>query len=381
LQLIFLCLNNDFLRLLQDGIVQKVSIDSSTKIFIAVIGIVFIVAILKLLSYILLPFTIAYILYFLFSPLNDFLYEKKIPGIIIILFDILIIGVIAFSITRLLVESFAVFDGNTGVYTTKLNEVVRSVAASVGIKDPSIRSFTLQKAIGKLDFLGLATGAINSIVPFAGSILLILFFFVFIVSGHHSIYLALKRRYQKPAEKKTGENPAHTETGVININMHNTFQEITEQIQKYIVTKIAVNLLAGILVGVAALLLKIDFPFLWGVMAFVLNFIPTIGSVGALVLPTLMALIQYGSIGYTGLTAGIIAAIQTVCFNLLEPLMIGKRLDLNPIVILLSVLLWGYVWGITGMILAVPLTAIIKIIISNSKDENVQLIVDLMGRN
>jgi predicted PurR-regulated permease PerM len=61
--------------------------------------------------------------------------------------------------------------------------------------------------------------------------------------------------------------------------------------------------------------------------------------------------------------------------------MIGKRLDLNPIVILLSVLLWGYVWGITGMILAVPLTAILKIIISNSKDENVKLIVDLMGGN
>lgn len=360
---------------------QKVSIDSSTKIFIAVIGIVFIVAVLKELSYILLPFTIAYFLYFLFSPLNDYLYDKKIPGIIIILFDILIIGAVTFGISKVLVESFAVFDGNTATYATRLNAVVRDVAATLGLKDPSVRFFSLQKAIAKLDIVGLAGGLINSVVPFAGSVLLVLFFFVFIVSGHHSIYLALKRRYQKPAEKKTGDVPAVADTGALNINMNTTFQEITEQIQKYIVTKIAVNLLAGILVGVAALLLGIDFPFVWGVLAFILNFIPTIGSVGSLILPTLMALIQFGSIGYAGLTAGIIAAIQTVCFNILEPLMIGKRLDLNPIVILLSVLLWGYVWGITGMLLAVPLTAIIKIIISNSKDENVKLIVDLMGRN
>ncbi len=355
---------------------QKVSIDSSTKIFIAVIGIVFIVAVLKELSYILLPFTIAYILYFLFSPLNNFLYDKKVPGFIIILFDILIIGAVTFGISRVLVESFAVFGGNTAVYAAKLNAVVRDVAASLGLKDPSIRAFSLQKALAKLDIVGLAGGLLNSVVPFAGSVLLVLFFFVFIVSGHHSIYVALKRRYQRPAEKA-----ASNDTGIININMTTTFQEITEQIQKYIVTKIAVNLLAGILVGVAALLLGIEFPFVWGVLAFVLNFIPTIGSVGALILPTFMALVQFGSIGYTGLTAGIIAAIQTVCFNLLEPMMIGKRLDLNPIVILLSVLLWGYVWGITGMILAVPLTAILKIIISNSKDENVKLIVDLMGRN
>jgi AI-2 transport protein TqsA len=361
--------------------VQKVSIDSSTKIFIAVIGIVFIVAVLKELSYILLPFTIAYILYFLFSPLNNFLYEKKVPGFIIIFFDILIIGAVTFGISKVLVESFAVFDGNTAVYTTKLNVVVRDIAAYLGLKDPSVRSFSLQKAIAKLDVLGLAGGLLNSVVPFAGSVLLVLFFFVFIVSGHHSIYLALKRRYQKPVEKKTDEAPAVAETGVININMHTTFQEITDQIQKYIVTKIAVNLLAGILVGLAALILGIDFPFVWGVLAFILNFIPTIGSVGALALLTFMALIQYGSIGHAGLTAGIIAVIQTICFNLLEPLMIGKRLDLNPIVILLSVLLWGYVWGITGMILAVPLTAILKIIISNSKDENVKLIVDLMGGN
>ncbi len=360
---------------------QKVSIDSSTKIFIAVIGIVFIVAILKLLSYILLPFTIAYFLYFLFSPLNDFLYEKKIPGIVIILFDILIIGVITFSISKILVESFAVFDGNTGVYTAKFNSVVRNIAASMGVKDPSLRTFSLQKAIAKIDLFGLAGGVINSIVPLAGSVLLVLFFFVFIVSGHHSIYVALKKRYQKPAEKKTDEPAASTDTAPININMNTTFQEITSQIQKYIVTKIAVNLLAGILVGVAALLLGIDFPVVWGVLAFFLNFIPTIGSVGALILPTMMVLVQYGSVGYMGLTAGIIAVIQTLCFNILEPMMIGKRLDLNPIVILLSVLLWGYVWGIPGMLLAVPLTAILKIIISNAKDENVKLIVDLMGGN
>jgi predicted PurR-regulated permease PerM len=76
----------------------------------------------------------------------------------------------------------------------------------------------------------------------------------------------------------------------------------------------------------------------------------------------------------------IIAAIQTLFFNFLEPQIIGRRLNLNPLLILLSVLLWGYVWGIVGMLLSVPLTAIIKIIMSNSESKDMQFLSDLMSK-
>ena len=135
------------------------------------------------------------------------------------------------------------------------------------------------------------------------------------------------------------------------------------------------------LVGVALWILGVDFYILWGAFVFLFNFIPTIGAVAALGLPALMSLVQSGKLGFMFLVIGVIAALQTLVFNILEPLIVGKRLGLNPIVILLAVLIWGYIWGIIGMLLAVPLTAIIKISFSRSKNPNVMFIVDLMNQD
>lgn len=94
-----------------------------------------------------------------------------------------------------------------------------------------------------------------------------------------------------------------------------------------------------------------------------------------------MSLVDSGEITFTLLVVGCMAGIQTLYFNLLEPMIVGKRLNLNPLVILFSVIIWGYIWGIMGMFLAVPLTAILKIVISNFDSKNMQFISDLMGSN
>src|ERR1035438_8907723 len=122
-----------------------------------------------------------------------------------------------------------------------------------------------------------------------------------------------------------------------------TFKNITEQIQRYIIAKILVNLGAGVFIFIVCVIFKIDFPIVWALFTFLFNFIPSLGSAIALVLPVVFVLIQTGSAGFTILIAVIIAAIQTLFFNFLEPQIIGSRLHLNPLLILLSVLLWGYV--------------------------------------
>ena len=160
----------------------------------------------------------------------------------------------------------------------------------------------------------------------------------------------------------------------------NTFKAITEQIQRYIILKIAINLAAGIVVWIFLSILGVEFPFIWGLFTFLFNFIPTIGSAIALALPVIMTLLEFGSITFAAVIALILIAIQTLFFNIIEPNLIGKRLNLNPLLILLSVLIWGYIWGIVGMLLSVPLTAIIKIIISNSDSENLTFISDLMSQ-
>ena len=158
-----------------------------------------------------------------------------------------------------------------------------------------------------------------------------------------------------------------------------TFKDITEQIQRYIATKFLISLITGLLVGLILWIFNIDFIIVWAVMAFFLNFIPNIGSIIAIILPTVMTLIQYESIGYTLLVGGIITIVQNIIGNIIEPKIMGDKLGLNPLIILLSLLVWGYIWGIAGMFLSVPLTAVVKIIISNSNSNNLQFLSDLMG--
>ena len=158
-----------------------------------------------------------------------------------------------------------------------------------------------------------------------------------------------------------------------------TFKDITEQIQRYIATKFLISLLTGFLVGVVLWIFGVDFLIVWAVMAFFLNFIPNIGSILAVILPTVMTLIQYESVGYTVLVGGIISLVQNLIGNLVEPKIMGDKLGLNPLVILLSLLVWGYIWGIAGMFLSVPLTAVVKIIISSSNSPNLQFLSELMG--
>lgn len=380
---------------------KKIIQDKTVKFFIVVIGLVFIAVVLKELRHIFIPLVIAYILYFLFNPFHNFCERKGLPLIVTILFDVIIIILITWGISFFLIDSFSRFSSQFPVYAEKLNELISNTAISSGIHDPFFTKFSVQDLLQTIDYKLLAGSVFNSTFSMLGNILFVLFFFIFIVTGHSSTYESIKKRYvNKKVEpelekiKKKYGSGAESESEVdqwmgnkFNIEKHEkeeklaaTFKEINEQIKKYIISKIAVNLSAAVVVTIMLSLFGVDFPIIWGLFVFLFNFIPTIGSAIALVLPALMVLIQFGSIGYAVLIALIIGIIQTLCFNIIEPSVIGKKLNLNPLLILLSVLLWGYIWGITGMILSVPLTAIIKIIISNSGSDDLRFINDLMSK-
>ena len=108
-------------------------------------------------------------------------------------------------------------------------------------------------------------------------------------------------------------------------------------------------------------LLGVDFALLWGTLVFILNFIPTIGSIVATVPPIAITFFQFGSIGKTIVVAILLIATQLIVGNILEPKIMGRGLKLSPMVVLLSLIFWGWIWGIPGMLLSVPLTAAIRI--------------------
>ncbi len=382
---------------------KKILTDSSEKFFITVIGLVVIAAVLKELNHIFIPFVIAYFLFFLFSPFNSYLEKYRFPLYLILIIDILVLILFMWGISSFIVGSFIRFGEEAPEYFNKLNHIISSAAVSLKIRDPYLRYFSIQRIISKIDYKILAGGIFASTFTFIGNILFVLFFFIFIMTGHNTVYEAfktrfvhkkvkpelkkLKNKYQTAAQDSTAgsqewmEEKLKLERQQKETKLANTFKVITEQIQRYIILKILINLSAGIAVSFFLWILGIDFPIIWGLFVFLFNFIPTIGSAAALVLPVIMALLQYESITFALIVALVIGAIQTLFFNLIETSIVGKRLNLNPLLILMSVLIWGYIWGVVGMLLAVPLTAIIKIIISNSDSKNMGFLSDLMSQN
>lgn len=139
--------------------------------------------------------------------------------------------------------------------------------------------------------------------------------------------------------------------------------DINSQISKYIWMKLISSLATGILVGLTLAILGVDLAFMFGVVAFLTNFIPNVGFIIATILPLPLAFLKFGLGWQFWCALAIPAGIQFVIGNFFEARMMGKSLDLHPVTILFFLLIWGVVWGVPGMFLAVPIMAIIKLVL------------------
>ena len=139
--------------------------------------------------------------------------------------------------------------------------------------------------------------------------------------------------------------------------------EVEKQVEHYIVTKALISLATGVLVGLTLTVLGVDLALVFGLLAFLLNFIPSVGSIIATLLPVPVVVVS-PDISTTTATLAILlpGLIQIIIGNIIEPKVMGEALDLHPIVILMTLIVWGMLWGVVGMLLATPMTAILKIL-------------------
>ena len=154
---------------------------------------------------------------------------------------------------------------------------------------------------------------------------------------------------------------------------------VRDGVQQYISVKMVTSAVTGIAVGSILMALKVPAAVLFGVLTFMLNFIPTIGSVVAVALPVPVLLAGDASLVTLGLVVALPGAVQFAVGQIWENKLLGDRFDLRASVVLLGLVFWGHIWGIVGMILATPITAVLKTLMRGS--ELTRPVAALMGQS
>ena len=293
---------------------------------------------------VLMPFVLALFLSIGLSPLVRLLGEKlRVPHKLAVLLT-LVLGVLCLVIVGALVTvSVGQLTDNADEYKTHLSDLLdRGVEAlpleRFGI-DPDVGMKKLLS--GSVEAVGNALlGTTTAVLNLVSKGLLVLIFTCFLLFG--------------------GTGKKEPTTG--------TRGEIISATQRYIVTKVLLSGTTGILVGLILWMLGVDLALVFGVLTFMLNFIPSLGSVIATLLPLPMVVARPDATGVTvALVLLLPGAVQFGIGSVLEPRLMGQSMNLHPITILLALIFWGVLWGVPGMFLAVPMTSVLRILMAKNE--------------
>ena len=321
----------------------------AVKLLVIAASFVIIVAGMKAAESIIVPFLLALFIAIIASPPYFWLQEKGLPkalAMLIVIFAFLFV----ISIIGLLIgTSIHDFTSKLPLYETKLRSQMQGVIAwltEAGILEKQIN---LNEMFNPSSVFKIVANTLNEVSGLFANGFLILLMIIFMLLEVSTFPLKLKKMFNDP------------ETSINRVN------SISDNINKYIAIKTAISMGTGLLVTIFLLIIGVDYPVLWGVLAFALNFIPTIGSIIALIPAVLLTIVQLGFGDALIVLIGYLV-INTIMGNILEPRLMGKGLGLSTLVVFISLIFWGWVLGPVGMLLSVPLTITIKIILDSSEE-------------
>jgi AI-2 transport protein TqsA len=322
--------------------------------FIILASVVVILAGVKSASSIIVPFLLSIFITIILAPTFTYLRSKNVPSSLAIVAVLGVFLLVLLFVVKLLSNSVYQFTMNVDEYADKLSvyyDYIVNAAKSVGynITTESVSEMVNAKQIMRF---------VSSMVQGVGS----LFTNGFVVILTVAFMLIESNTFVKKIEASSEGSMEH-------------MQEIFSKIKHYMVIKSGVSLATAFVVYVALKLIGTDYAFLWAVLAFLLNFIPNIGSILAAVPPVLITLVQLGFVSAM-LVAGLYIVVNVVIGSIIEPKVMGKGLGVSTLVVFLSLIFWGWLLGIVGMFLSIPLTIMAKIIFNaNEKTKWIALML------
>lgn len=322
----------------------------SLKFGLAVIVMFLLGAFLRVAKPFMIPLSLALLLSFAVSPALDFLVRRKVPksaslGIVLFLtFAVLyLMGTVFYTSGKSFAAEIPSYHDLVKSFLEGIDDSIRDEQLKLGLME-WIRALN----IGKVGPVVLA--ALGPFLSFMSQLMLVFVFMTFILAGRGRM------------EKKIAQAFPPDEAAALT----RTVGRIHVEIQRYLGIKTLVNLGAGSLTAAALALFGIPFAVLFGLLAFLLNYIPTLGAIVSVALPVLLAAFLAGSFGWeVWAILAILTAVHVALNGFLEPRLMGKELNLPPLLVLFSLFFWAWLWGIAGMILAVPILAVLKIVFAN----------------
>ncbi len=325
------------------------------KIFYLILFLAVVLAgfLLKTMSSVVIPVVLSFILSLVLLPIIKKVNLKTgIPWVVSSLIIVVLFFVALLGITSLLVGSLTNIIAEYPKYESRFMAIYQLIAKSLSIEIDSTKSLfqNLWTSLKVREYTQKTAVMLSSgVISFSKSL-----FLISIMSAFILLEMRLTKRKIHYAFKNNREKVSRISHQIVN------------QTVRYISIKFFISLATGIISFIATWLIGLDFPIVWGFLAFIMNFIPIFGSVISVGATTLFSLIQfYPNWGKTLFVLLFLTLVNMVLGNIIEPRIEGKNLGISPVAILISLSIWGYIWGFTGMLLAVPLTVIIKIICEN----------------
>ena len=286
---------------------------------------------------IMIPFILALFVRILIDPIIDFQTKNlKIHRFVAIIVAVIIIIAFFVLVVPFITDSLVLFLKSADDYNTKVLFLIESIIYRLQEFEVEINKDAIIKYFLNLPFLEWTYSTLSNGANFIVKFVLVVIIALFLLAGSSD-------------QKKPG-----------------TWDNINKQVKKYIFAKFITSLSTGVLTGIIYWFLGLDLALIFGTLTFLLNFIPTLGSVIAVLLPLPVAFLQFDAPIMIVLIIILPAIVHIIIGNIIEPKIFGQAFNLHPVTIIVALISWGLIWGIIGMLLAVPLTAIIKMLFEQS---------------
>ncbi len=322
---------------------------SASRVLFVLAAFIIVVAGMRAAESLMVTFLLSGFFAIICAPPFLFMQRKGIPAWLSLILVVLFISVIQLIFLSIITTSLNAFSSDLPSYQQRLQSLIGEAVTMLNAWGVDIPRERLMQHFDPSTIFKLAISTLGNLGGVLSNSFLIILTVIFMLFEGASLPAKLQKAF--------GEDSSHMDH----------VQRFLDNVNQYMTIKVCISLATGLMIYLWLLALGVDYPLLWGLIAFLFNFVPNIGSIIAAVPAMLLALIQLGP-AYMLLTGAGYLFANTVMGNVIEPRFMGRGLGLSTLVVFLSLVFWGWVLGPVGMLLSVPLTMLLKIAFESSED-------------